>query len=238
MTSKPGLLQNIRQQIEARQSGQQEVKPSPKCPKCNHNLTVDYGAYFSSEICENCFDHAKVYENKQCCGNPTLRHVKHVTTSGTIQVKEQCTGCGFVKGTAVGGFAKDQKDRLPFLDEKFREIRYNRGQDEWRSLYDKHREKRVTQLNKQREDRRESWMKEYGKYLSSPEWRQKRELVLKRDNYKCQCCLTGLATQVHHKSYEFVDLSGSEPCFDLVAICWPCHERIENMKAENRKSKP
>ena len=81
------------------------------------------------------------------------------------------------------------------------------------------------------------WLRQYSQYLQSPEWRAKRDLVLKRDNYVCQACLNALATQVHHKSYEFVDLAGSEPAFDLVAICTPCHDKVEQMKKDRRKSR-
>lgn len=233
--NKPGSLQQLRQQILDRQN--QSAKPVPFCPKCNHALTVDYNAFFTSEICENCFDHARVYENTYCCGEPAYHHVKLITSSGTVQVKEQCKNCGLVKTSAVGGFTREQKDRLPILDEKHRQFRHDQSSLHYRTAHSKLHDKKTKNYEQQRQDRRESWMKEYSKYLSSPEWRAKRELVLKRDNYKCQCCLSGLATQVHHRSYEFVDLAGNEPCFDLVAICGPCHERIETMKAENRKSK-
>lgn len=228
------MLHNIRQQILNRQNGQ---APVPKCPKCDHDLTVDRNAFFTSEICEGCLEHVRVYENTECCGKATYHHVKLVTSSGTVQVKEQCKTCGLVKASAVGGFTKEQKDKLPFLDEKQRQFRYDLSSSHYRDAHSKLQEKRTKRFDEQRQERREAWMTEYGKYLGSPEWRAKRELVLKRDNYKCQCCLTGLATQVHHKSYEFVDLAGSEPCFDLVAVCGPCHDRIEHMKAEKRKSK-
>jgi 5-methylcytosine-specific restriction endonuclease McrA len=235
--NKQGLLHNIREQIRARQAANTAPKPAaPSCPKCAHELTIDHGSFFTSEICENCFDHVKVFDNKECCTSPSFSYVKLVTATGAIQVKEQCQTCGLVKASAVGGFSKEQKERLPLLDETLRQQRYTRMSQESRAIYATTSEKRQKNYEQQRKDRRQAWMKEYGRYLNSPEWKQKRELVLKRDNYKCQCCLTGLATQVHHKSYEFVDLAGNEPCFDLVAVCGPCHERIETMKAEKRKS--
>jgi hypothetical protein len=233
--SKISMLQDIRNQIRAKNGFPTET-PKPKCPKCFHNLTVGGGLFFTSEICENCFEYCNVYENKECCSKPSIHPVKLITTSGAVQVKEQCSNCGLVKASALGGFTREQKDKLPLLDEKKRQDRYENLSKESRQIYAKNNQKKQENYDRLRQDRREAWMKEYGKYLSSPEWRQKRELVLKRDYYKCQCCLTGLATQVHHKSYEFVDLAGNEPCFDLVAICGPCHERIEKMKADKRKS--
>ena len=37
-------------------------------------------------------------------------------------------------------------------------------------------------------------------YLKSDEWKRKRHVVLKRDNWRCTCCGEP-ATQVHHKRY-------------------------------------
>ena len=59
-------------------------------------------------------------------------------------------------------------------------------------------------------------------YLKSPEWRKKRYLVLKRDNWRCVYC-HAKATEVHHKQY--AKEIGREPIEWLVSICRPCHER-------------
>lgn len=60
-------------------------------------------------------------------------------------------------------------------------------------------------------------------YLKSDEWRRKRYLVLKRDNWTCVYC-GGRATQVHHKKYLKRKL-GKEPIKWLVSICRPCHDK-------------
>lgn len=234
MNSKPGLLQNIRQQILDRQNGH---NPKPKCPKCAGELTVDTTPYFTSEICEHCHDYVKITDNKECCETSKYHAVKLITASGSIQVKEQCQSCGNVNPSALGGFTKEQKDRLPLLDENLRQRRYDSIRECHRATHAKITLNKGQQYEKKKQDRREAWFQQYNKYLDSPEWRRKRELVLKRDNYLCQCCLKNTATQVHHKSYEFVDMEGGEPAFDLVSICPPCHERIEKVKSENRKSK-
>jgi 5-methylcytosine-specific restriction endonuclease McrA len=206
------------------------------CPKCEHALTIEETNFFTIRICENCFEYSRVIDRLECCKTPTYIPVKQLTTSGSIQVKEQCQNCGNVKASAIGGYSKEQKEALPILNTPLRELRYTMLQQQYQDANKKVHEGRSRLYEQKREDRRSNWLEEYSKYLSSPVWRNKRDLVLKRDNYLCQACLKNYATQVHHKSYEFVDLAGSEPAFDLVAICTPCHERIEKLKEEKRKS--
>lgn len=59
-------------------------------------------------------------------------------------------------------------------------------------------------------------------YLKSDEWKRKRYVVLKRDNFRCVYC-GGRATQVHHKRYAKRNI-GKEPIEWLVSICKPCHD--------------
>jgi 5-methylcytosine-specific restriction endonuclease McrA len=221
---------------QSQTSSDENKQPEVVCPKCGHSLTVESTNFFIVHICENCFEHTRVNDRKDCCHNPDYHLVKLITSGGTLQAKEQCKNCGNVKGPALGGFTKEQKEALPMLNEGLRELRQSLISDQYRQIHRRANEGRTKLYNEKREQRRDNWLQEYSKYLNSPEWRNKRELVLKRDNYRCQACLENYATQVHHKSYEFVDLAGSEPCYDLIAICAPCHERIETMKAEKRKS--
>lgn len=59
-------------------------------------------------------------------------------------------------------------------------------------------------------------------YLKSDEWKRKRYVVLKRDNWRCVYC-GNRATQVHHKRYAKRNI-GKEPIEWLVSVCKPCHE--------------
>lgn len=102
---------------------------------------------------------------------------------------------------------------------------YNRDlEQEWlekvaqyrRQLWSEVQERRAAAMEEQRRAYREE-------YLQSPEWKAKRELVLKRDNNLCQHCLRRPATQVHHLSYEGVP---NEPLWNLRAICRTCHAAI------------
>jgi 5-methylcytosine-specific restriction endonuclease McrA len=63
-------------------------------------------------------------------------------------------------------------------------------------------------------------------YLKSDEWRRKRYVVLKRDNWRCVYC-GAPATQVHHKKYAKRNI-GKEPIDWLVSVCNSCHDSIHN----------
>jgi len=60
----------------------------------------------------------------------------------------------------------------------------------------------------------------YADYLKSDDWRRKRFVVLRRDNWTCQYC-GAKATEVHHKRY--ARNIGREPIHWLVSLCKQCH---------------
>lgn len=64
---------------------------------------------------------------------------------------------------------------------------------------------------------------EYSEYLLSPEWREKRRLVLERDGYLCQGCRKAKATEVHHLTYRNIY---KEFLFELTSLCEKCHDDI------------
>jgi len=66
------------------------------------------------------------------------------------------------------------------------------------------------------------WNSEYSAYLVSPEWKEKREKVLRRDKNKCRIC-GKKASQVHHLSYTRLF---SESLHDLVSLCDECHDLV------------
>lgn len=63
-------------------------------------------------------------------------------------------------------------------------------------------------------------------YLKSDDWRRKRYVVLRRDNWRCVYC-GARATQVHHKRYAKRNI-GREPIDWLVSVCYACHESLHN----------
>ena len=62
------------------------------------------------------------------------------------------------------------------------------------------------------------------KYLKSDDWKRKRYVVLKRDNWRCVNC-GAKATQVHHKRYAKRNI-GKEPIKWLVSVCDKCHNSL------------
>ena len=60
----------------------------------------------------------------------------------------------------------------------------------------------------------------YMQYLLSNTWRNKRELVLIRDNYTCQKCSSNNKLAVHHKTYKN---RYNEKLSDLITLCNTCH---------------
>jgi len=60
----------------------------------------------------------------------------------------------------------------------------------------------------------------YDEYLRSPEWHARRAAVLERAGGICECCRSYPAEHVHHLTYEHL---GSEPLWDLRAVCSGCH---------------
>lgn len=214
-------LQKIREMYDG--------KPDAKaCPQCKHALTIEKTKYFETRLCENCFEHSEIIHFEDCCSNPDTSHVRFITAGATIQIRNQCNNCGKLYPKSLGGFTQTAKDAMPVADIPLKE-EYQKILDRAYTESFKRKAQGRAKLN---EDHRMDWWSQYTRYLQSPEWKNKRALVLKRDEYKCQACLEGYATQVHHKSYDFVDMKGNEPAFDLVAVCVPCHDKIEARKKE------
>lgn len=69
------------------------------------------------------------------------------------------------------------------------------------------------------------WFRNYQRYLKTPEWKDKRERVWRRDGYICTACGNAPATQVHHMagSYKY---GRYVPLFLLQSVCTQCHETI------------
>jgi len=68
--------------------------------------------------------------------------------------------------------------------------------------------------------------REYENYLDSPEWKETRSEVLKRDNYTCQDC-GGKAENVHHLDYDCLETD--EEAEHCVSLCRDCHRSRHNL---------
>ena len=69
---------------------------------------------------------------------------------------------------------------------------------------------------------RERWSTRYHEYLKTDEWKRKRLLALKRDNWTCHYC-GSWATQVHPSRLTISNI-GEEPIGWLVCVCESCRK--------------
>lgn len=70
----------------------------------------------------------------------------------------------------------------------------------------------------------------YQRMLLDKRWIEKRDAILKRDNYQCQNCGCKCELHVHHRQYHY---SSQKKCFNkpwdyddgyLITLCEKCHE--------------
>lgn len=66
----------------------------------------------------------------------------------------------------------------------------------------------------------------YSQQLLTPEWKEKRLLILKRDKYCCRKCGTSKNLQVHHELYERGKMAWQIENKYLITVCKPCHDEI------------
>jgi 5-methylcytosine-specific restriction protein A len=197
------------------------MKNNYACPLCGSHLTIERTQHFRTEVCEHCLEHWVIEDVP--CDHFESDLVKFIQSNGVPQARRQCCECHEFIGGNIGGYTKQQREALPPADIELRE---KSGNDKWefrRLFY----QKRTDTLQQKQKDKSTLWFKDYTVYLRSDKWKAKRALVLQRDNYLCQACLKNTATDVHHKSYEFVM---NEPLFDLIAVCKRCHDHIHNLK--------
>lgn len=146
------------------------------------------------------------------CDNHNMVYVKRIKSNGSPLVNKQCFECGEHDAKAYKLIEVGNFNIIPTFREDLKDKFYFNQRDI---------------MIKNMEDKKTLWFKKYYEpYLNSDEWKSKRDLVLKRDSFLCQSCLTSKATQVHHTTYKHVF---NEPLFELVSICKPCHDLITKL---------
>ena len=74
----------------------------------------------------------------------------------------------------------------------------------------------------------------YSNLLLTPQWLDKRSIILKRDGNKCRYCGASNYLQVHHRQYHTCSKTGMKKNpwqYDdkyLVTLCRKCHENGHN----------
>lgn len=82
--------------------------------------------------------------------------------------------------------------------------------------YDEARQRLQPELKKERE-----------RYLSTPEWKKLREVVIEREGGICEVCGEQPITEIHHIHY---DRLGAERLGDLMGLCSECHGLIHGQE--------
>lgn len=188
-----------------------------KCRKCESENLIDFRCgRFIGYYCNDCFFPESLYH--QCCKNQDVIFVRVEQGNGLVQ-RTACKNCKSIFGANI----KKDKDfhKYPLVTkEKLSLLRADdeKNRDDFNNfILNKHR---------QHEDlKKDTWSRNYSRYLATGDWQLKRHQVLKRDNYICQGCLTNKATEVHHLTYDNVT---DELLFQLVSVCRNCHDKIHS----------
>lgn len=72
----------------------------------------------------------------------------------------------------------------------------------------------------------------YEAYLKTKHWKNKRDEILKRDQYQCQRCGSPNDLVVHHKTYN--KTLGHEKNCHLITYCNKCHRTIHNQQKDTK----
>jgi hypothetical protein len=146
------------------------------------------------------------------CEHPAIELRYMEQSDGKRQYREQCTTCGgTVRNVKKASINPERLANVPPVDK------------ELQSTWWRDRDNAFSQrLEAQRQEEQARWWNWYNTYLKSPQWHQKRDLVLQRANGVCEGCELEPAIQVHHLTYVRV---GDELLFDLVAVCTDCHQK-------------
>lgn len=156
------------------------------------------------------------------CLHEDKQIVRRQVANGALHFGNQCKTCGKWEALAKSALTPGQ---LAFAEP------YDDGLSD--RYWTQQRELQQAAIQKEREEQSEAWWANYREYMRSDAWFDKRDRVLKRDNYICQACLKRKATQVHHLTYEHF---GDEPLFDLESICKICHDHLTNLDRERRNA--
>lgn len=195
-----------------------------KCEYCEHDCEVYVLDCKAIHYCVNCWGFICGVPNCEK-HNPTF--VRWADVSNRLHLKMQCTNCGDLESKTYKKTIVKDFNQLPLFNKELYDKKQKIDWDKYREVFFRYNKK--SYQNKKKVEL-ESFLKEHSEYLLTSQWKEKRLLVLNRDNYICQSCLIKKATEVHHKSYKYWK---NEPLFDLISVCNECHNDITNMNRVN-----
>lgn len=149
------------------------------------------------------------------CKHADKQVMRVPVAGGAIQVRSVCMNCGERVGQAQSQKNAAWVATLPLFTQDTTEGYQSR----------RYRERHTYLLNLARIQHAErgKFTTFYRNYMKSPEWYEKRDLVLKRCGGVCEGCGIAPATEAHHVTYRHF---GNEFLFELLGLCHGCHERI------------
>lgn len=160
---------------------------------------------------------------------PPRSECKHLHTEmrlrtiagGASTVQIQCTTCGKPTSGALKktSLTSQALSALPLFDDELLTRGRSADTEKWTQ--------RRAEIALEQQGKSAEWWARYNEYLRSPRWREKRKLVLERDNYLCQGCRKAQATCVHHLTYDHVL---DELLWELESACDDCHQRAHPNK--------
>lgn len=162
------------------------------------------------QFCTSCYN-TFTKRSDICCKAPSIQFIRYPIAGEKYQLRKQCRNCFTL-------FPKNHKhSEVPDITKVQLYVPVDSSRY---SLLSEEQQKFTSYVNGLR---KKEFFKQHDDYLKSPQWREIRQAVLKRDNYICQGCLLVKATQVHHKTYERWK---NEMAFDLISLCTPCHNKL------------
>jgi 5-methylcytosine-specific restriction endonuclease McrA len=145
------------------------------------------------------------------CKCESRKQVFRIFANGTKHYGEQCQTCGTF-------FSKKKSEvseaSLVEFDESIKQQHRQSISDHFQKV----RDNQSADIQNKMDARR----KKYEAYIESDMWKKRRLVILERDKWICQGCLTRKADHVHHLTY---DRLGNELAFDLISVCWICHDK-------------
>lgn len=203
-----------------------------KCPICENSLLIEDKIYALYKYCKSCkYEELEFSSNGYCCIEPKIIPVRDYkdeedahNDSDKYRVFKQCQHCGKRIGSAMKN--KDfRKAELPKARTDLEEI-IQEARTEISEI-----SSRINKIKKQKENL--DWWNDINEYYKTERWKNITKIVLERDKYICQSCLSSKAVEVHHTVGRY---RKNEPLFTLVSLCQRCHNIITEIDRGNHEN--
>jgi 5-methylcytosine-specific restriction endonuclease McrA len=191
-----------------------------KCSKCDsyHIKTDTSYKYHDIFTCLTC-GYWTFSKSDSCCRNPIMIISQDNKFPSQPKLYKQCIICGgcLNRKKQLSLKLHSQNCEREFSNSEFEDW-CNARNAENKMLYESF--KTNSSYNK------------YKQYLESNEWKDKRKLILQRDNNLCQLCKEKQAEAIHHLTY---DNLYNEPLEDLLSLCKSCHLTLHERLSQKEK---